>query len=375
AVEVPAGDTCGPAEGLEPGAPWPLRGGCVKRAGLAGAAGPQNASVRWSLPLLAGDSSPAVSPSDTVWVGTSDGDLVGVSTNGAVLATVRTGGAVRSSPARTVDHLSVFGSADGLLYAVDRPFSAEDGGAGDAGDAGAPAARIGWKTMIGASASSPVLGPDGTIYIGLASGNLVAVSAGGSAVKWTVPSGDTSGTSPSLAADGTIYVGGSDRKLHAIRPDGTQAWELDVGGAVIGSPAVGGDETVYVATADGALVAVAPGGKPRWTYRAAGPMTGAPAVLAGVVYVGSADAKLHAVSTVTGAALWSYATLGAVATPVIGADGIVYAGSADGNVYAVTPSGLLYFAVKARGKITSAPAIAGGVVYVTTDNALVAIGP
>ncbi len=65
-----------------------------------------------------------------------------------------------------------------------------------------------------------------------------------------------------------------------------------------------------------------------------------------------------------------------MATPVIGADQTVYVGSADGNVYAITSKGLLYFAVNAKGSIRSAPALdADGTLYVTTDKAIVAIGP
>lgn len=374
---VPLGDVCGNAEGVEKGAPWPMRGGCPKRAGVASGSGPRTASVKWSVPLAVGDSSPAISADHRVWVGTADGDVIALSAAGIVEGALRTGGAVRSSPARSASGLTIIGGSDGTLYAVARAPAPPDAGAdgGDAGDGGLPPARLVWSRVIGPSSSSPAIGGDGTIYVGTTAGKLVAIAADGSTTKWSATTNDTLGSSPCIAADGTLYVGSSDRKLYAIAPDGAVKWSFETGGAIAGSPVVGGDETIYVGSADAKLYAIAPDGKPRWTYATGGPISGSPAVRGGTLYVGSDDKKLHAVATKTGAGTWTYETLGSVATPVVGVDNTVYVGSADGNLYAITPSGLLYFAVKAKGKIHSAPAMGDNdTLYVTTDNAIVAIG-
>ena len=386
-ADVPLGDVCGNAKGIETDAPWPMRGGCPKRAGVAFGAGPQNAVVKWSLPLAAGDTSPAIGADHMLWVGTSDGDVVVVSAGGVVQAALHTGGAVKSSAARSAAGLSVIGSTDGTLYGVDRfgetasdaGADASDDGGDDAGDeAGVVVrpARAVFKTTLAPILSSPAIGADGTIYVSTTGGKLVAVAADGSATKWSATTNDTLGSSPSIARDGTIYVGSSDHKLYAFDAQGTMKWAFDAGAAIAGSPAVGGDEVVYVATSDGKLYAVAPDGKQRWVYAAGGAITGAPCVRAGVVYVGSDDKKLHAVATEAGALKWTFATLGAVATPIAAVDGTVYVGSADGKLYALTPSGLLYFAVNAKGRI-HAPAAIGddGTLYVTTETSLVAIGP
>lgn len=97
---------------------------------------------------------------------------------------------------------------------------------------------------------------------------------------------------------------------------------------------------------------------------------------AGAVYVGSEDQKLHAISVLDGSRRWTYETRGAVSTPVIGPDGVVYFGSTDARVYAVSAKGNLVFAVNAKGKVTSAPAVGvGPALYVSTDTGVVAIGP
>ena len=392
-ADVPLGEICGDSKGIEVESPWPMRGGCPKRAGAASKPGPQSSTLKWSVPLRAGESSPAIAADRLIWVGTSEADggaVVVLSSNGTIQAALPTAGPVRSSPARSATGLTIIGSSDGVLYGVRRESPIADAGAdaGDAGDAGdasdadaeadaeIPAARAVFQRSLASIASSPAIGGDGTIYISTTDGKLVAVSADGSATKWTATTNDTLGSSPALATDGTVYVGSSDRKLYAFTRDGSSKWVLETGGAILGSPVVGGDDTIYVGSSDGKLYAVAPDGKLRWAYVTGASITGAPCVRGGLVYVGSEDKKLHVVSTVTGESKWTYGTLGAVATPVIGPDGIVYFGSSDGNFYALTPSGLLYFAVNVKGRIRSAPAIGDdGTLYVTTDNAIVAIGP
>ena len=386
-ANAPLGNLCGDAQGIEANAPWPMRGGCPKRAGVAAGTGPQNATLKWSVALPAGESSPAIGADRLIWVGTADHDVVVLSPDGTVQNALRTGGVVRSSPVRSATGLTVIGSSDGSLYGVDRFASSDagtdsgDGGADDGGDASADdagfrPARAVFQRPLAPIFSSPAIGGDGTIYVTTTAGKLVAVAADGSVVKWEATTNDTLGSSPALAVDGTVYVGSSDRKLYAFTRDGSTRWVFETGGAILGSPVVGGDESVYVGSTDGKLYAVGTDGKLRWTYAAGGPISGAPAVRGGVVYVGSDDKKLHAVSSQSGVLRWTYATLGAVATPVVGGDETVYVGSADGNVYAITPMGLLYFAVNAKGSIRSAPALdSDGTLYVTTDKAVVAIGP
>ncbi len=373
-AEPPPGDVCGIASGLEPSAAWPLRGGCTTRAGWSALPGPTSAQISYSVPLPAGDSSPAVSARNITWIGTSDGDIAAVTNTGFVRRGYRTGGPIASSPAIDASGHAVIGSKDGFLYAI----AAEDGPDDPDADGGPsyPPAKVVFRLAVGPVASSPVIGGDGTIYVGTTEGKLVAVPKAGSAIAWSATTNDTFGSSPALGQDGTIYVGSTDGKLYAFTPDGATKWSLDLGSPVHGSPAVGGDGSVYIGTSDGKLHAVGAAGAKRWSYATGGPIAGTPAVHAGAVYVGSDDDKLHAVSTADGTPRWTYATSGAVATPLIGSDGTIYVGAADGRVYAITPKGTLFFAVNVRGKVKSAPAIGPGpALYVTTDNALVVVSP
>ena len=60
-------------------------------------------------------------------------------------------------------------------------------------------------------------------------------------VKWDFGINDAGPSSPAIASDGTIYVGSNDRKLYAVKPDGTKKWEFETGDRVQSSPAVDSD--------------------------------------------------------------------------------------------------------------------------------------
>ena len=134
----------------------------------------------------------------------------------------------------------------------------------DPGDGGTfyPAPRRIFALPIGPTVSSPVIGRDGTIYVGTTDGKLVKHRQDGSGTNWSTPTNDTAGSSPALGQDGTIYVGSSDDKLYALTSDGAVKWSLDLGSPAASSPAVGGDGTIYVGCADGKLHSVAQSSAP-----------------------------------------------------------------------------------------------------------------
>lgn len=74
-----------------------------------------------------------------------------------------------------------------------------------------------WSYKLPAAADGrPAVGADGTIYLGLRSGALVAIGDDGNP-KWSIKLGGSLAT-PALGPDGTIYVESSDRHLYAIAP-------------------------------------------------------------------------------------------------------------------------------------------------------------
>ncbi len=121
---------------------------------------------------------------------------------------------------------------------------------------------------------APVVGPDGTVYIGTwgsdvdsneIGGQVFALDGASGTVKpgwpFEVPfSPDTVtfrysdiDSSVAVAPDGTVYAASVNGMLYAIRSDGVKLYEVTVSttDAVIATPAVGPDGTVYVGARDG----------------------------------------------------------------------------------------------------------------------------
>ncbi|MCP4630814.1 MAG: PQQ-like beta-propeller repeat protein, partial [bacterium] len=105
--------------------------------------------------------------------------------------------------------------------------------------------------------SSPVVGADGTIYIGADVGKVYAVSPDG-IQQWafSTDESDRVESTPAIGADGTIYVGSQDKKLYAINPNGSKKWSFATGGSIESSPVIGNDGTVYIGSADKKIYAV-----------------------------------------------------------------------------------------------------------------------
>jgi outer membrane protein assembly factor BamB len=233
--------------------------------------------------------------------------------------------------------------------------------------------------------SSPAVGPDGTLYIGVevnttpARGRLLAVNPGNlSAPKWELITPDYVWSSP-LVAGGVVYFGCMDGKLYARDAQtGARRWEFDAGTFIYSSPAIGPDGTLYVGSGSSALHAISPDGAELWRHAVGGWIYSSPAVAAdGTIYFGSWDENVYAVNP-DGSRKWRFATDGAVfSSPAIGPDGTVYIGSLDGSVYAISGDGALKWRFPTGGPVEASPALAAdGTIYVGSwDGMFYAITP
>ena len=73
--------------------------------------------------------------------------------------------------------------------------------------------------------------------------------------KWMFKTGNMMDSSPVIGPNGTIYIGSEDYSFYAVLPDGNQAWMFPTGGAIHSSPALGTD-TVYFGDQDAKFYAV-----------------------------------------------------------------------------------------------------------------------
>lgn len=228
--------------------------------------------------------------------------------------------------------------------------------------------------------SSPVIGADGTIYVGSDDTRLYAITPYG-VKKWKYKTGSRVISTPAISSDGTIYVGSYDNKVYAINPDGTLKWKSKTNGRVESSPAIGSDGTIYVGSNDGYVYAFNQDGTKKWKFNTnAGSIFSSPAVgTDGTIYVGSRNGILYSLNPYDGTKKWKYETNGqCYSSPSIAEDGTIYLGASDGYLYAVNPDdGTKKWKFKIGGNIYSSAAVGSdGTIYVGSSNGnLYALNP
>ncbi len=318
------------------------------------------------------ESSPAVGPDGTVYIGSSDKNGYALDgPTGAKKWQFTTTGPITAAPALSVDGMVYFASDKGPIYALDSasgvkkwefappyrgnktsPALADDGtvyiGSSDSsgyhfslyaldGSTGVKRWEFKADDYLG---SSPVVGADGTIYIGSRDGKVYALDGADGHEKWEFLTGDTINGPPTIGMDGMVYAGSLDSKLYALDGAlGTKKWEVETGDSISCSPAIASDGTVYFGSGDQRVYAVdGTTGLKKWEFAADGGFAfGSPAVAAdGTIYVGSTT-TLYALDAATGSRKWEVkpSKYGFRSSPAIGADGSVFIGGEDGTVYAL----------------------------------------
>jgi outer membrane protein assembly factor BamB len=265
----------------------------------------------------------------------------------------------------------------------------------------APDQVLKWKARIpsGTITYSSAAVAGGLVYAGTnTSGAVYAFDTKTGTIRWMFQTaGRNVQAGPSIAG-GVVYVGGDDQNLYALdAATGAKLWSFNAGTPIVNAPAVV-NGVVYLGA--GALYALsASDGRQLWSGLAtAAGVSASPAVSGGRVFVGAYTPGVRGTpnfyafnSAGCGAAycspLWS-AVVGLPAPAVGELDGIqssaavdqgsVYVGAPDGNLYALDPSnGAVRWAGPTHGSqitaqqpnptpIASSPAVANGVVYVTS---------
>ncbi len=275
-----------------------------------------------------------------------------------------TGGRIRLALAVGHDGVAYAASDERVLYAV------------------LPPGWRRWSSRLEAlPATAPLLGADGSVYVGLEGGLFTAVGANGRP-KWrTVLPAELAagpeGLGPAAGRDGTLYLPLRGGLLLALDPFGRERWRFQGRGEFSGGVSVGTDGTIYLGSADRRLLALEPGGALKWEAALPG-APGTPAIgRDGTLYVPAFG--LHAVSP-QGSRLWSYAIPDAVSNPVIGPGGEAVVGTLSGRLVAVDPAGrrlwersLYAPAAGAAARPPQAAFSAGGTVLAAAGDTLFAL--
>ncbi|MFP4052031.1 MAG: PQQ-binding-like beta-propeller repeat protein, partial [Thermoplasmata archaeon] len=235
------------------------------------------------------------------------------------------------------------------------------------------------------SKTTPAIAKDGTLYITTMNNNLTAINSDGE-VRWSYHNRFNTylQTTPVIGDDGTIYV--TDCQLvFAFDPNGTLKWNNGRSSADVpimgNSPVIGYDENIYFGSEDYYLEpifhSISKTGEYNWGYHDISQydeenddISSSSAVAKdGTIYFGSADG-LYAMRS-DGNVKWTFQPTDNVmlTSPAIDMDGNIYTGDSKGNLYSVSPDGEKRWNYTVITDTFSSPVIGSdGCIYFADDN-------
>ena len=276
----------------------------------------------------------------------------------------RTGRGIFSTPVLGGDGTVYVGSADTYFYAI------------------APNGKLRWRLKTGGiidaaaalSAFSPSIG-SAPLTFGSADENLYHVTTprtGRPRIIWTFrPTVPATGHqvewwegNVAVGPGGNLYVGNTGGTAYALRPNGRGLWTFTAGNSVWTTPAFTADGSSFWGSLDLNIYRLDPHGHPAWHTFTPGFVVSSPAIGSdGTVYIGSFDSKLYALNPATGVPRWTFATSDHVySSPALGHDrhghtNAIYFGSTNGSVYDLSPSGKLRWRYDTGDPVRSSPVL------------------
>jgi outer membrane protein assembly factor BamB len=247
-------------------------------------------------------------------------------------------------------------------------------------DPGAQSANVLWKFHAlgpGTKINCMTTGPDNTLYVGAGDG-LFAFDPQGRQL-WEC-FGVTPKTAPVIGPDGSVYVGGDlpYAGLHVIGSNGRHKMDYLTDNGVVKSPALLPDGTICFVTTDNKLWCVYPSGNLKW-QKGFTTISSSPAVDAnGVIYIGTMTADFQPISYIVavnsdGTTKWTVGG-GSRTKPVIGPDGTIVSVTKEGGVFALNPDGTSKWNTNGGNAYTVPVFDANGVVYVAGGSAVALSG-
>ncbi len=269
-----------------------------------------------------------------------------------------------------------------------------------------------WTYEAGDSIESSAAIVGGTVFVGSQKGELVALSLDNGSVYWKYSTGSPIGESSPAYSDGAVFVGDLGGTLHAVNArDGKRFWSVKLGSEIKSSPVVYGDR-ILIGSYDEHLYCVSTrNGSVLWKFKTNGPVHSTPGIASGLAFIAGCDEVFRAIRISDGKEVFNVSS-GAYtgASPAL-RSGMAYYGTFDNEVLgvsldqkqvtwryehpqrkfpyyssaAVTPSrvviggrdkmvhgltlnGKAAWTFATRARVESSPAIAGGRVFVGSND-------
>lgn len=312
-------------------------------------------------PNVAPVSSPVVA-GGMVYVGSNDGNLYALNATTGAIAWHGTAGASIPRPAAVDGGRVLAGSDDGKMYAFPTACST-------------PCAPL-WTANLGGGITSAPVVSNGVLYVGAfapGGGNVVALDVSTGAVVWSAP---VSGGPPGVAVSNGVVYASDGFSLYAFPAScSTPCSYLWLGQSAGAPPAVGAGEVFTdagfvndrfnVFAASASCTTPCP---PVWTGHTNSGSSRPAAVANGMAFLAEGDGTLAAFPAQCSSLCnpsWTVPLGGFVSAPSV-ANGIVFVGT-DSDVKTFdASSGTQLSTISTDGSTAQSPAIANGLVYVSS---------
>src|ERR1700730_7465606 len=334
---------------------WSQFRGNHQLTGVSQSAVPGTLKQLWT--YEAGDSieSSAAIAGGTVFVGSQKGEQVALNLeNGAVYWKYSTGSPIGESSPAYYGGVVYIGDLSGWINAL----NASDG-------------RKLWAFKTGSEIkSSPVVVGD-RVLIGSYDEHLYCLSARNGALLWKFKTGGPVHSTPGISG-GLAFIAGCDEIFRAIRiSDGKEMFRVSSGSYTGASPALKGGSAFYGTFANEVLMVSLSGRRVVWRYQHPErrfPFYSSAAVTADRVVLGGRDKLVHGWNA-AGKAVWTFATGARVESSPAIAGGRVFVGSNDGKFYVLNlDSGAKIWEFNAGAPLSASPAIANGRIVIGSQD-------
>lgn len=158
------------------------------------------------------------------------------------------------------------------------------------------ALKLLWTYEAGESIESSAAIVGGTVFVGSQKGELTALSLENGSVYWKYSTGAPIGESSPAYSGGVVYIGDLSGVLHAVNAtDGKGLWTFKAGNEIKSSPVVVGDR-VLIGSYDQHLYCVSTrNGSVLWKVKTDGPVHSTPGVSGGLAYIAGCDEMFRAI--------------------------------------------------------------------------------
>ena len=338
-----------------PAANWSQFRGNHQLTGVSQSQVPATLKQLWTYEAGESIESSAAIVGSTVFVGSQKGELTALNLdNGSVHWKYSTGNPIGESSPAYSDGAVFIGDLGGMLHAV----NARDG-------------KRFWAVKLGSEIkSSPVVYGD-KILIGSYDEHLYCVSNRDGSVLWRFKTNGPVHSTPGVAS-GMAFIAGCDEVFRAIRiSDGKEVFNVSSGAYTGASPALRSG-MAYYGTFDNEVLGVSLGQKQvAWRYehpQRKFPFYSSAAVTASRLVLGGRDKLVHGL-TLNGKSAWTFTTRARVESSPAIAGGRVYIGSNDGRFYVLAlTTGAKLWEFNAGAPLSASPAIANGKIVIGSQD-------